>query len=236
MREARVALVTGSTSGVGLAIAEALAGEGMDVMLNGPGDARDIEQTCMRIAEDNGVRVRYVDADMSKPGDVRHMIESATREMGRIDVLVNNAAIQHSARVQDFPAERWDAILATNLSAAFHATAAVLPQMLDRGWGRIVNIASVPGLIPSAEKAASVAAEHGVLGLTKVVALETAPTGVTCNAICPGWVVTAPGQRQVDPGIGRPEQVGALTAFLCSEDAAQIRGAALPFETGRIAQ
>jgi 3-hydroxybutyrate dehydrogenase len=257
---ASVAIVTGSTSGIGLGIAEALAGEGMDIVLNGFGDAREIERLRARLATSYGVRAAYSAADMSKADEVRAMVTTATRELGRVDVLVNNAGIQHTASVQDFPIERWDAIIAINLSAAFHATAAVLPQMLERGWGRIVNVASVHGLVASAQKVAYVAAKHGILGLTKVVALETARSGVTCNAICPGWVLTPLVQKQIDALAEReridpseaqarllgekqpslefatPAQIGALTAFLCSDDAAQIRGAALPVDGGWLAQ
>jgi 3-hydroxybutyrate dehydrogenase len=260
MPESAVAVVTGSTSGIGLGIAQALAGEGMDVVLNGFGDARAIESLRERLADDAGVRVLHSGADMSKPMEVRAMIAHATRELGRVDVLVNNAGIQHTARVHEFPADRWDEILAVNLSAVFHASAAVLPQMLERDWGRIVNVASVHGLVASTDKAAYVAAKHGVIGLTQVVALETARTGVTCNAICPGWVLTPLVQRQVDDLAARenigaeaarrkllaekqpsgafvtPQQIGALAAFLCSEDAAEIRGAALPVDGGWLAQ
>jgi 3-hydroxybutyrate dehydrogenase len=260
MHETRVAVVTGSTSGIGLGIAEALAAEGMNVMLNGFGDRAQIETLCARIAGDHAVRVRHNGADMSKPDEVRGLIRAATHEMGRVDVLVNNAGIQHVAKVQDFPPERWDAVIAINLSAAFHATAEALPQMLQRNWGRIVNIASAHGLVASVEKAAYVAAKHGLVGLTKVVALETAPTGVTCNAICPGWVLTPLVQKQIDDLAARekldaasardrllgakqpsrefatPAQIGALAAFLCSEDAAQIRGASLSVDGGWTAQ
>jgi len=257
---ASVAIVTGSTSGIGLGIAEALAGEGMDIVLNGFGDPSDIERLRSRLATTYGVRAAYSAADMSKPDDVRGMVKTATKELGRVDVLVNNAGIQHTASVQDFPTDRWDAIIAINLSAAFHATAAVLPQMIDRNWGRIVNVASVHGLVASAQKAAYVAAKHGIIGLTKVVALETARSGITCNAICPGWVLTPLVQKQIDALAEReridgseaqarllgekqpsldfatPAQIGALTAFLCSDDAAQIRGAALPVDGAWLAQ
>jgi len=260
MPEGSVALVTGSTSGIGLGIAEALAAEGFDLVINGLGDARAIEALRARMADEAGVRVIYSGADMSRPAEVRAMVEHATRQLGHVDVLVNNAGIQHTAAVQDFPVERWDAILAINLSAVFHGIAAVLPQMLARNWGRIVNVASVHGLVASTNKAAYVAAKHGVVGLTKVVALETAATGVTCNAICPGWVLTPLVQKQIDDlavreritdaaaaarllGEKQPSgefattaQVGALAAFLCSEDAAQIRGAALPVDGGWLAQ
>jgi len=260
MDDRRVAIVTGSTSGIGLGIARALAAEGMDILLNGFGDAQQIESLRAQIAAEHCIRVSYSTADMSKPSEVRAMVEQATRDLGRVDVLVNNAGIQHVAPVHEFPAERWDAILAINLSSAFHATAAVLPQMLERNWGRIVNIASVHGLVASVNKAAYVAAKHGLVGLTKVVALETAGTEVTCNAICPGFVLTALVQKQIDDyaararlspdaarermvaekqpskGLATPQQIGALTAFLCSEDALQIRGAAIPVDGAWIAQ
>jgi len=260
MPEGRVAVVTGSTSGIGLGIAEALACEGVDIVLNGFGDAYEIEALRERLAEEAGVRVTYTGADMSKPAEVRGMITRATRELGHVDILVNNAGIEHSAPVHEFPADQWDAIIAVNLSAAFHATAAVLPQMLERNWGRILNVACVHALVGSRDKVAYVAARHGVIGLTKVVALETAATGVTCNAICPGWVLTSAVQRQVDDLTQReriprdqardrvlgdkqpsgefatPAQIGALAAFMCTDDAMQIRGAALPVDGAWLAQ
>jgi 3-hydroxybutyrate dehydrogenase len=256
----RVAIVTGSTSGIGLGIAETLAREGIDIMLNGFGDAREIEELRAGLASTHGVRVAYCGADMSKAAEVRGMVEQATRELGHVDILVNNAGIQHTALVQDFPAAKWDAILAINLSAVFHASAAVLPQMLERNWGRIVNIASVHGLVGSAQKAAYVAAKHGVLGLTKVIALETAATGVTCNAICPGWVLTPLVQKQIDDAAARdkvpvdvakarllaekqpslefatPEQIGGVVTFLCSPAADQVRGASICVDGGGTAQ
>ncbi|MGZ5041315.1 MAG: 3-hydroxybutyrate dehydrogenase [Usitatibacter sp.] len=260
MPERHVALVTGSTSGIGLGIARSLAARGMDVVLNGFGNAGEIEALRMRLAAEHGTRVGYSGADMSKPDQVRAMIADAVRDFGAVIVLVNNAGIQHTAPVHEFPVDRWDAILAINLSAAFHAIAAALPGMLARNWGRIVNVASVHGLVASTQKAAYVAAKHGVIGLTKVVALETATTGVTCNAICPGWVLTPLVQKQIDDLAARerlaadaarakllgekqpsmefatPEQIGALAAFLCSADAAQVRGAALPVDGGWLAQ
>jgi 3-hydroxybutyrate dehydrogenase len=197
---------------------------------------------------------------MSKPREVAGMIEQAIREFGRVDILVNNAGIQYTAAVEEFPDDKWDAILAINLSASFHGIKAVLPQMKARNWGRIVNVASTHGLVASTQKAAYVAAKHGLLGLTKVVALETATTGVTCNAICPGWVLTPLVQKQIDDIAAReripiddararllgekqpsldfatPEQIGALTVFLCSDAAAQIRGACVPVDGGWVAQ
>jgi 3-hydroxybutyrate dehydrogenase len=221
-------------------------------VLNGFGEAKEIE--ALR-ASFRG-KARYDAADIGKPAEVRRMVESA----GRVDILVNNAGIQHTAPLEQFPDERWDAVLAINLSSNFHAVKAVLPQMRRRNWGRIINIASAHGLVASATKAAYVAAKHGVLGLTKVIALETAPTGITCNAICPGWVLTPLVQKQIDDIAKRenlsgeeakrrllmekqpsgefatPGQIGALAVFLCSEAAGQIRGAALSVDGGWTAQ
>jgi 3-hydroxybutyrate dehydrogenase len=258
--EGKSALVTGSTSGIGLGIARALAADGANVMLNGFGDARQIEQLRAGLAAERGVRVAFSAADMSQPAEVRDMVAAAARELDGVDILVNNAGIQHTAPVDQFPDERWDAVIAINLSSNFHAVKAALPHMKRRNWGRIVNIASAHGLVASVHKAAYVAAKHGVLGLTKTVALETAATGITCNAICPGWVLTPLVQKQIDERAARegipaeraraellaekqpsgqfatPEQIGALAAFLCSEAAAQIRGAALPVDGGWVAQ
>jgi 3-hydroxybutyrate dehydrogenase len=259
MLEGKVAIVTGSTSGIGLGIARALAAEGAAVMLNGFGDADAIDAVRKEIAA-RGVKVAYSAADMSKPAEIAGMVEAATRELGRVDVLVNNAGIQFTAPVEEFPVERWDAIIAINLSAVFHGIRAVLPHMRKRNFGRIVNVASVHGLVASTEKVAYVAAKHAVLGITKVVALETATTGITCNAICPGWVLTPLVQKQIDDLAARerlaadaararllgekqpsqqfatPEQIGAVAAFLCSDAAAQIRGVALPVDGGWTAQ
>jgi 3-hydroxybutyrate dehydrogenase len=260
MLRGKIAIVTGSTSGIGLGIARALAGAGCDVMLNGFGEASVIKDEQARIAKDFGVRAAFNAADLAKPGDVVQMVEAATREFGRVDILVNNAGIQHTAPIANFPIERWDAIIAINLSSNFHAISAVIPQMWERNWGRIINVASTHGLVASVEKAAYVAAKHGVIGLTKVVALETATSGITCNAICPGWVLTPLVEKQIGDRAARenisvaqakiellsekqpshefatPEQIGALTVFLCSEAAAQIRGAALPVDGGWTAQ
>lgn len=260
MLKGKVAVVTGSTSGIGLGIARALAAEGADVMLNGFGDAAEIEKFRKELAAKHAVRVAYSGADMSKPAEITRMIETAAAELGRVDILVNNAGIQHTAPVHEFPLERWDAIIAINLSAAFHAIRAVLPQMYVRNWGRIINIASSHGLVASVQKAGYVAAKHGLVGLTKVVALESATTGVTCNAICPGWVLTPLVQKQIDDLAAReklpvevaktrllgekqpsgefvtPEQVASLAVFLCSDAAAQIRGAALSTDGGWTAQ
>jgi len=260
MIKGKNALVTGSTSGIGLGIARALAAQGANIMLNGFGDAKEIERLRAGLAAEFKVKVAFHGADMSKPGEIRDMVATATRELGAVDIVVNNAGIQHTAPVEDFPDERWDAVIAINLSASFHAIKAVLPQMRKRNWGRIINIASAHGLVASVQKAAYVTAKHGVVGLTKVVALETATTGITCNAICPGWVLTPLVQKQIDDRAAKekipaeraklellsekqpsqefatPEQIGALAVFLCSDAAAQIRGAALPVDGGWLAQ
>ena len=260
MLKGKVAIVTGSTSGIGLGIAKALAAEGADVVLNGFGDASAIEQLRKDIAKAHGVKVSYSSADMMKPVEITAMVDTATREHGHVDIVVNNAGIQHVAPVHEFPVDRWDAVLAINLTAPFLVTRAVLPQMLARKWGRIINIASTHGLVASAEKSAYVASKHGVLGFTKAVALETATTGVTCNAICPGWVLTPLVQKQIDALAEReklspdkakinlleekqpslefttPGQLGALAVFLCSDAAVNIRGAALPVDGGWVAR
>jgi len=260
MIKGKSALVTGSTSGIGLGIARALAAEGANVMLNGFGDAAAIEQLRRGLAEEFRVKVGFNGADISKPAEIHAMVRAAVAELGGVDILVNNAGIQHTAPVESFPPDRWDAVIAINLSSNFHAIQAALPEMKRRNWGRIINIASAHGLVASAQKAAYVTAKHGVVGLTKVVALETATTGVTCNAICPGWVLTPLVQKQIDDRAAResipaerakldlvsekqpshefvtPEQIGALAVFLCSEAAAQIRGAALSIDGGWTAQ
>src|SRR5215469_7484644 len=192
------AIVTGSTSGIGLGIAHALASGGCNIMLNGFGDASAIEAEQKDIAEKFDVEVAFSPADLSQQAEVSEMIDVATRRFGRVDILVNNAGIQHTAPIDDFPVEKWDAIIAINLSSNFHAIRAVIPQMKRRNWGRIINIASAHGLVASAGKAAYVAAKHGVVGLTKVVAIETADHGITCNAICPGWVMTPLVAQQVE--------------------------------------
>ena len=259
MLKGKVAVVTGSTSGIGLGIARALASAGADILLNGFG-AREQVDALRNDLIGSGVKAVYNPADVSKVDEIEAMIAFATRELGGVDILVNNAGIQHTAPVEEFPVERWDAIIAINLSAAFHATRAALPQMKARGWGRIINISSVHGLVASPNKAAYVAAKHGLVGLTKVVALETATSGVTCNAICPGWVLTPLVQKQIDAMAARdklseeqararllgekqpsmefvtPEQLGQLAVFLCSDAASQIRGAALPMDGAWLAQ
>jgi 3-hydroxybutyrate dehydrogenase len=256
----RVAVVTGSTSGIGLGIAQALAGAGADLMLNGFGEAGAIERLRRDLSTRAGVRVGYSDADVGRPAEIAGLIERAQAELGPVDILVNNAGIQHTAPVHEFPIEQWDAILAINLSAAFHAIRAALPSMLERNWGRIINIASAHGLVASVHKAAYVAAKHGLVGLTKVVALETATASITCNAICPGWVLTPLVEKQIEQrakadGISfesaktkllaekqpshqfvTTEQLGGLAVFLCSPAAAQIRGQALAVDGGWTAQ
>jgi len=254
------AVITGSTSGIGLGIARALAGGGANVMLNGFGEAQQIERLRTKLADEFDVDVAFNGADISQPTQVRDMIAAATRAFDHVDILVNNAGIQHTASLEEFPDERWDAVIAINLSSNFHAVKAVLPQMKQRNWGRIINISSTHGLVGSVHKSAYVAAKHGVLGLTQVVALETATSGITCNAICPGWVLTPLVQKQIEDRAAQehvaveqvrtellaekqpshefatPEQIGALALFLCTEAAAQIRGAALPVDGGWVAQ
>ncbi len=260
MLQGKTALVTGSTSGIGLGIARALAREGADIVLNGFGEPAAIESLRKKLSDEHQVKAIHIAADMAKPDEIYAMVETALGAFGRIDILVNNAGIQHVAPIQDFPIERWDAIIAINLSASFHTIRATLPDMLKRNWGRIINIASAHGLVASVQKVGYVAAKHGLVGLTKVVALETATTGITCNAICPGWVLTPLVQQQVDARAEAqglpvdkakldllsekqpshefvtPEQIGALAVFLCSESAAQIRGAALSIDGGWTAQ
>ena len=256
----RVAVVTGSTSGIGLGIAEALAAAGADVVINGLGNRATIEQTGDRLAGQHGVRVTYDDADLLDPAGAVSLIEATVASAGRIDILANNAGIQHVSPIEAFPPARWDAIIALNLSAAFHTTRVAFGSMKAAGWGRIINVASAHGLVASPFKSAYVAAKHGVIGLTKTVALEGARHGVTCNAICPGYVWTPLVESQIEDtakarGIGRDEvietvllaaqptrefatveQLGALAVFLCSEAAASITGAALPVDGGWIAQ
>ena len=256
----KAALVTGSTSGIGLGIARQLAGQGADLMLNGFGDAAYIAELCQSLSAEFGVRVAHNGADMSKPEEIEAMVAATEAAYGRLDVLVNNAGIQHVAPVDAFPVERWDAVIAINLSAVFHGTRAALPGMKARGWGRVINIASVHGLVASVNKSAYVAAKHGVIGLTKVTALELAETNITCNAICPGWVLTPLVQKQIDAlaasrnlsveEAGRellsekqpsksfvtPEQLGELAVFLCSDAAGNMRGVALTMDGGWTAQ
>jgi 3-hydroxybutyrate dehydrogenase len=255
----KTALVTGSTSGIGLGIARALAAQGADIALNGFGEPADIAALEREIGA-LGVQVAHFGADLRDPAQIETMVNAVRSKFGGLDILVNNAGIQHVSPVEDFPPAQWDAVLALNLSAAFHAIRLALPGMRQAGWGRIINLASVHGLVASANKAAYVAAKHGLVGLTKVVALETARSGVTCNAICPGWVLTPLVQRQIDersrrdgtsPDAARvalleekqpslefvtPGQLGELAVFLCSDAASQVRGAAWNIDGGWAAQ
>jgi len=256
MLKGKTALVTGSTSGIGLGIAKSLARQGANIVLNGFGDAQGPQAEVAAL----GVKVAYHGADMSKPADIEAMMAFAAAEFGRVDILVNNAGIQHVANIEDFPVERWDAIIAINLSSAFHATRLALPAMKAANWGRIINVASVHGLVASAQKSAYVAAKHGIVGLTKVTALENATTGVTCNAICPGWVLTPLVQKQVDAkaaalGVSNedakkvllgekepsmqfttPDELGELAVFFCSAAANNVRGVAWNMDGGWVAQ
>ena len=256
MLKGKTALVTGSTSGIGLGIAKALAAQGANVVLNGFGDV-DAARAEFR---DIAAQIGYHPADMTKPEQIVEMMSYAERSIGAIDILVNNAGIQHVARVEDFPVDKWDAILAINLSSAFHTARLALPGMRARNWGRILNIASAHGLVASAEKSAYVASKHGLIGFTKALALETATTGITANAICPGWVLTPLVQKQVDARAAKeqidveeakrrmladkqpsmqfttPAQLGELAVFLCSAAADNIRGAAINVDGGWLAQ
>jgi 3-hydroxybutyrate dehydrogenase len=259
MLKGKTAIVTGSTSGIGLGIAKALAAQGASVMLNGFGDAGTIAQA-RKDVEAAGVKTGYSAADMSKPADVAGLIDACVKELGSVDILVNNAGVQHVANVDEFPLDAWDRVIQINLTSCFQSIRAALPHMKKRGWGRVINVASAHGLVASAGKSAYVAAKHGLVGLTKVVALETATSGVTCNAICPGWVLTPLVQKQIDALAERkgisgaaakaellsekqpskefatPEQIGGLAAFLCSPAADQIRGASFSIDGGWTAQ
>lgn len=256
----KTALVTGSTSGIGLGIARALAAQGASLMLNGFGDPAEIEALRAGLAEQHKVRVAYHPADVSQEQQIVAMVAETGEMLGGPDILVNNAGIQHVASIEAFPTERWDAIIAVNLSAVFHAMQAAIPGMRRNGWGRIINIASAHGLVASGQKSAYVAAKHGVVGLTKVAAIELANAGVTANAICPGWVLTPLVQRQLEAraaaeAIGveqaaraflaekqpmarfsTTEQIGGLAVFLCSPAADTITGASLPIDGGWVAQ
>lgn len=254
------ALITGSTSGIGLAIARVLAGEGCNIMLNGLGDKAAIDALVAELANTHGVKVVYSPADMTKPAEIRQMVADCQAKLGSVDILVNNAGIQFTAAVEEFPEEKWDAILAINLSSAFHAIKAAVPVMRAQKFGRIVNIASAHGLVASATKSAYVAAKHGVVGLTKVVALETAAAGITCNAICPGWVHTPLVQKQIEDkakagGISieqatanllgekqpnqrfvKAENIGAMIAFLAGENGNAMTGEIISMDGGWTAQ
>jgi 3-hydroxybutyrate dehydrogenase len=256
MLKGKNAVVTGSTSGIGLAIARALAQDGANVMINGFGTPDEIEKERGGIEKEFGVKAIYSPADMTKPAEIADMIRATEKEFGALDVLVNNAGIQHVAPLQDFPIAKWDAIIAINLSSAFHTTRLALPSMIARKWGRIINIASAHGLVGSPFKSAYVAAKHGMLGLTKVTALETAEMGITCNAICPGYVYTPLVEAQIEGqakahGVPREkvirdvllaqqpnkrfattEELGGIAVFLATDAAASITGAALPVDGG----
>ena len=256
----KLALVTGSTSGIGLGIARALGQRGCNLVINGFGDAAEIGKLVKSLAADHGVKAVFEGGDLSKVADIEALMKRCTEVHGGVDILVNNAGIQYVSRIEDFPVERWDAIIALNLSAVFHGTRLALPGMRKRGWGRIINIASAHGLVASAEKSAYVAAKHAVVGLTKTTALETATTGITCNAICPGWVLTPLVQKQIDARMQEkgltqeqakaqllgekqpsqefvtPEQIGEMAAFLCSPGADQVRGVAWSIDGGWTAQ
>jgi 3-hydroxybutyrate dehydrogenase len=256
MLAGKTAVVTGSTSGIGLGIAEALAKKGANIVLNGFGDPATVEELRSRLSLEHNVGVSYSPADISKPDDIGTMIEGARSEFGSVDILVNNAGIQHVAPVEDFPPEKWNAILAINLSGAFHTTRLVVPAMKAEGWGRIVNIASAHALVASPFKSAYVAAKHGIAGLTKTVALEVAEHGITVNAVCPGYVMTPLVEKQIPEqakarGISEDavvhdvllaaqstkqfvqvSEVAGLVAFLCTSEAKSITGAVLPIDGG----
>jgi len=260
MLKGRVAVVTGSTSGIGLGVARALAGAGCNIMMNGFGDPAEIEQLRSSVEKDFGVKALFNGADLSKGEQCADLIKDAQTRFGKVDILINNAGIQHVSPIESFPVDRWDAIIAINLSSAFHTIRAALPGMKSAGWGRLINIASTHGLVASANKSAYVAAKHGIMGLTKTAALELAGTGVTCNAICPGWVLTPLVKKQIEARAEREkipiqqaehelliekqpsgkfttvEQLGALAVFLCSPGADNITGVPLPADGGWTAQ
>jgi 3-hydroxybutyrate dehydrogenase len=256
----KTALVTGSTSGIGLAIAHALASQGCNIMLNGFGEAQMIEGLLHEFKAKYNVKMAYSSADMRKPQEIAAMIGETVQKLGALDILVNNAGIQHVAAIENFPQEKWDDILAINLSSAFHTIKASVPLMKAQGFGRIINIASVHGLVGSVEKSAYVAAKHGIVGLTKVVALETAASGLTCNAICPGWVLTPLVQKQIDALAAQknisnaqatsellsakqpnqrfvtPENIGAMVVFLAGEHGQAMTGEMIVMDGGWSAQ
>lgn len=260
MLKGKTVLVTGSTSGIGLGIAGAFAAEGCNIVINGFGKQEEIDAIARDFAKAFGVKTHYNGADMSKPEEIQKLIKDAQNTFGSLDILVNNAGIQHTSLVEDFPDEKWDAIMAINLSANFHTIKHALPAMKEKGWGRIINIASAHGLVASPKKAAYVAAKHGVVGLTKVVALETAQNGVTVNAICPGWVKTPLVEKQINakaeenkcsieqaekdllsekqPSLRftHVEELGALAVFLCSDAAKNITGSSYTVDGGWTAQ
>ena len=260
MLKGKTALVTGSTSGIGLGIAESFAAEGCNIVINGFGDQGEIDAIVARFKADYGVQAHYNGADMTKPEEIRAMVSDAEGKYGSLDILVNNAGIQHVASIEDFPEAKWDAIIAINMASNFHSIKAALPGMKAKGWGRIINIASAHGLVASANKSAYVTAKHGVVGLTKVVALENANEGVTCNAICPGWVLTPLvekqihakaeaagksyedakndllGEKQPKLDFTKVEQLGAMAVFLASDAGSNITGVAYNMDGGWLAQ
>lgn len=260
MLKGKSAIVTGSTSGIGEGIAHALAASGANILLNGFGNTDEIEAQRIDIENKYSVKCVYSPADMSKPEQIKQMVQLAQTSFGTADILVNNAGIQFVARTEAFPEDKWDSIISINLSSAFHAIKAVLPNMQKNGFGRIINIASAHGLVASKEKIAYVAAKHGIVGITKVVALENATDNITCNAICPGWVLTPLVQKQIDERAAKqgvsieaaskdllsekqpsqrfatPEQIGATVLFLCSDAAKAITGISLPVDGGWTAQ
>jgi 3-hydroxybutyrate dehydrogenase len=252
----KTAIVTGSTSGIGHGIAEALAAAGANIMLNGFGEKAAVDEIKNEFAHKHGIKTGYSPADMSKPDQIRQMVADTAKQLGSVDILVNNAGIQFVANIVDFPEDKWDAVIAINLSAAFHATKAALPLMKQKRWGRVINIASAHGLVASVQKAAYVAAKHGIVGLTKVTALEAANDGITCNAICPGWVKTPLVDKQIEAraktegksvdqvakefleekqqmlSFVTVEQLGALAVFLCGAGASTLTGTAIPVDGG----
>ncbi len=256
MLKGKTALVTGSTSGIGLGIAKALAAQGANIVMNGFGDVEGPKAEIAAL----GVKVVHHGADMSKASEIADMMKFAAEQFGQVDILVNNAGIQHVANVEDFPPEKWDAIIAINLTSAFHTTRLALPAMKAANWGRVINVASTHGLVASAQKSAYVASKHGIVGFTKSLALETATTGVTSNAICPGWVLTPLVQKQIDDRAKRenitvdqankellgekqpslqfttPEQLGDLAVFMCSPAGNNVRGVAWQMDGGWTAQ
>ncbi len=256
----KIALVTGSTSGIGLGIAQSLAKAGCHLIINGITDPSTVQKIQNDLETEFNIKTFFHGADMSAPNEINNLFVEAKKHLGEIDILINNAGIQHVAEVENFPIEKWNSILAINLSSAFHTTQNALPHMKNQSWGRIINIASVHGLVASANKSAYVAAKHGLIGLTKTIALEAAKTGVTCNAICPGWVLTPLVQKQIDDQALRlnltdiesrnkilsekqpsldfvtPEQIGETVVFLCGPAASQIRGVALNMDGGWLAQ
>lgn len=260
MLKGKTALVTGSTSGIGLGIARKLAANGSNVILNGFGDETEIDNLRKSIETEHGVKASYIFADLSKTAQTEALVAKAEKEFGSIDVLVNNAGVQHTAPVDEFPVDKWDLIIALNLSSAFHLTRLSLPAMKKKNWGRIINIASVHGLVASVHKAAYVAAKHGIVGLTKVVALECAETGITCNAVCPGWVLTPLVEKQIE-ALAREknidhaaasdallsekqpskrftaiDQLAELCVFLCSSHGSNLTGASIPVDGGWVAR